>query len=312
MLFSYIIYIYSYYTMSKFNSTSSFFKRNNTQQLNITTKVSQKELKKNKKLEKNNANNSISNVSANDFDKLMEENDNPKNTTKNSNTNKTQVKMSSYLDKIIDSEILSQLIKEGIKGENLVNRIKYENVSGSQLFKTILKKYSDPNNCDWVKKEEYGDALINLIEDNFEEQLLCLVVIQNHCIQMNMPKISYKDKDMYYIKLIFQLLFTQDIIDESVYWKWYELLSTFADISEDTKNKLLIQTTEFFNILKITFTDEDYEPKENDDNNDENNKNDNNNKNEQRLEQESESESEQESEDKYKVPEEQDWNLDDI
>ena len=127
--------------MSKFNSASSYFKRNNTQQLNITTKVSQKELKKNKKLEKNNANNSISNVSDNDFDKLMEENDNSKTTTINPNPNKTQIKISSYLDKIVESEILTQLVQEGIKGEDFVNRIKYENVSGSQLFKTILNKY---------------------------------------------------------------------------------------------------------------------------------------------------------------------------
>lgn len=276
--------------MSKFNSTSSYFKKNNTHQLNITTKVSQKQLKKNKKLEKNNS----SNVSDIDFDKLMEENDNPKTIY----INKTQVKLSSYLDKITSPEVLTQLITEDVKGKNFINRIKYEDFTGSQILNTILKKYPDPNNYDWIKKEEYGEVLGKLLEDNFEEQLLCLLLIQNYSVQTDMSKISYKDKNVYYIKLIFQLLFTQDIIDESVYWKWYELLATFADVNEDTKNKLCIQTTEFFNILKITFTEEDYENNGNDENN------------EDKQESESESESNQKVEDK--VPEEQDWNMDDI
>jgi hypothetical protein len=277
--------------MSRFNSASSYFKKNNTHQLNITTKVSQKELKKNKKLEKNN----YSNVSDIDFDKLMEENDNSKTIY----TNKTQVKLNSYLDKITSPDVLTQLINEDIKGNEFLTKIKYEDFSASQILNTILKKYPDPNNYDWIKKEEYGEVLGKLLEDNFEEQLLCLLLIQNYSVQTDMPKISYKDKNMYYIKLIFQLLFTQDIIDESIYWKWYELLPTFSDVNEDTKNKLCIQTTEFFNILKITFTEEDYENNGNDENN-ENNED----------KQESESESNQKVEDK--VPEEQDWNMDDI
>lgn len=238
--------------MNKHN-TSSFFKRNQTQKLNITTKVSQKEFKKNKK----NAKNNTQSVSDNDFDKLMEEN----------NLETTPERLNSYLSKITDSNILIQLVEEGIKGETLINKVKYENVSGSQLLNTILKKYNKPDNLSWLDKEEYGTILSNLLDNNFQDQLLCLLLIQNHCIQIGMPKITFKDKQMYYIKLIFQLMFTQDMIDESVYWKWYELSPTFTDINEDTKNKICIQTTEFFNILKLSFIDEDYENNE-----DENNK----------------------------------------
>jgi len=239
--------------MSKFIESSSFFKRNSTQQLNITIKSFQKKSNKNKK----NDNNLISNVSDNDFNKLMKENKNSKS------INKTEIKLSSYLDKIEESEITFRLVQENIKGKDFINKIKYENISGTQLLNAIFKKYYKPTDLDWIKKDEYSEALINLLKNNFQEQLLCLLIIQNHSIKMNMPKINYKDKDVYYIKLIFQLMFTQDIIDESVYWKWYELFSTFTDVNEDIINKLFIQTTEFFNILKMTFTDEDYENNEN-------------------------------------------------
>lgn len=103
-------------------------------------------------------------------------------------------------------------------------------------------------------------------------------------------------------------MFTQDIIDESVYWKWHELLSMFTDVNDEIKNKLCIQTTEFFNILKMTFTDEDYENNESDEDDEENNNNEDNDK----QEADSEPEPEPETDDKYKVPEEQDWNMDDI
>lgn len=298
--------------MSKFNTSSSFFKRNTTPQINITTKVSQKQLKKNKKNEKNETSNSNTTLSDNDFNKLMEENDNPKSTYTN---NAKQVKLSSYLNKITSqSDILMQSVMEENAGDELLARIKYENFSAPQILNTILKKYPDPNNWNWIK--EYGDMLSKLLEDNYDEQLLCLLLIQNYSVQTNMPKITYKDKDIYYIKLIFQLMFTQDIIDESVYWKWNELLSMFTDVDDETKNKLCIQTTEFFNILKMTFTDEEYENtdgKNGENNNDENNNSENNNKHvqyKQEYKEETKSDSEQETE--YNVPEEQDWNMDDI
>lgn len=294
--------------MSAFNKSSSYFKRNSNQQLNISSKVSQKELKKNKKLQKNT--NSNSNVSDNEFDRLMEDND-ESNTLTNNISNENQIKLSSYLDKISDSEIITQLIQEEIKGVELANRIKYENyITGSKLLNAILNKYKNPNNYNWVNKEEYGEALINLLEDNFEEQLLCLLVIQNYSTQIGLPKITSNDKDVYYIKLIFQLMFTKDIIDESIYWKWFELITNFTDISEDTKNKLCIQTSEFFNILKMVFNDEDYEPENNKDESKKEPALELEPEPKQELEQEDESDSE--SEDEFKVPEEQDWNMDDI
>ena len=284
--------------MSKFNTGSSFFKRN-SYQLDIITKPSKKE--KNKK----NTNKS-NRVSDDDFNELMKENVVEK---------KNEVKLIDYLNKITDSEIVEQLIREQLMGEDLVIRIKSDMVSGSQLLKGILKKYNEPSNYDWVKPENYGLPLSSILSNNTKEQLMCLLLIQDYSRSLGFPKISFKDKQVYFIKTIFQLLFTYDIIEESTFWNWQDLLVEFVDVDEDTKNKICIQVSEFFNILKLTFTEEDYENKENGENEKNNNhQNINNNVLDKEIDKETDEESEQEfnkKTDKYTVPEEQDWNIDD-
>jgi hypothetical protein len=287
--------------MSKFNTGSSFFKRN-TYQLDIITKPSKKD--KNKiNTNKNLGSNKSNCVSDDDFNELMKENLEVKN----------KVKIIDYLDKITDSEIVEQLIQEQLIGKDLVCRLESEIISGSQLLKGILKKYNEPSNYNWVQPENYGLALSYVLSNNTKEQLMCLFLIQDYSRTFEFPKISYNDKPVYYLRTIFQLLFTFDIIEESTFWKWQDLLVDFVDIDENTKNKICIQTTEFFNILKMTFTEEDYENDENDENG-QNSKNKtvesigNNQLN--KLDENSDEESYKKS-DKYQVPEEQDYNMDD-
>ena len=287
--------------MSKFNIGSSFFKRN-AYQLDIITKPTKKD--KNKK-----NTNKLNRISDDDFNELMKENVVEK---------KNEVKLIDYLDKITDSEIVEQLIREQLIGDDLVIRIESETISGSQLLKGILKKYNEPSNYDWVKPENYGLALSSILSNNTKEQLMCLLLIQDHSRSLEFPKISYKDKQVYFIKTIFQLLFTYDIIEESTFWNWQDLLVEFVDVDEDSKNKICIQVSEFFNILKLTFTDEDYENKDDGENEKNNNHQNINNNNNNVLDKEINKDTDEESEQEfnietvnYTVPEEQDYNMDD-
>lgn len=279
--------------MSKLNAGSSFFKRN-AYQLEIKTKTS----KKNKTNSNKSNSNKSNRVSDDDFNELMKEN---KPMVKN------EIKLKKYLDEIKDSEMVEQLIQEQLIGEDLVCRIESENISGSQLLKGILKKYNTPSNYNWVQPEQYGKALSFVLSNNIQEQLMCLFLIQDYSTQFEFPKITYKDKQVYFIKTIFQLFFTLDIIEESTFWKWQDLLVDIVDIGEETKNKICIQTTEFFNILKMTFVDEDYEEKEDD-------KNDDKKLNKPNKESDSDSDSDSEKNNelnKYNIPQEQDYNMDD-
>lgn len=300
--------------MSKFNST--FFKRNNTQQINITKKVSQKELKKNKK-------SNSTNVSDMEFDKLMEESENVKILSKPSLNSyltpiTTPTTTTTKFANIENLNLIKQLVNEGTGGNQFIQKINLSDISGTQLLKQILDIYK-PEKYNWIETDEYGDILKNLLENDYTEQLYCLMIITDYSIRNGLKKISYKDSQVYWIKFIFQLLFMQDIIDESVYWNWQELMESLYDIDDEIKNKICIQLTDFFNILKLTFTDEDYEDENGKDKEGEiqdiekpNNKlnvKSHNLKSE--METEEEEEEEEEEDNKYIVPEEQDWNMDD-
>jgi hypothetical protein len=302
--------------MSKFNnsSSSSYFKRN-VYQFDIKTK-SPKKNQKNNNNQKNN-----DNISDNDFNKLMEDSDYDydksllnNNKLNNNKSNKNDIKLINYLSKIEDSEIVNKLIEEQLVGCDLMSRIESDNITGSQLLKGILNKYNDPNIYNWIELNQYGSSLQLLLKNDLKEQLLCLLMIQNYSNSFGFPKITYKNKQVYFIKIIFQLLFTYDIIDESTFWNWNDILIDIVDIDDETKKLLCIQTTEFFNILKMTFTEDDYENENNENN--EINKNPNyelklDNKLNNDINRDEGKDDEDDDSEKYKVPEEQDYFMDD-
>ena len=290
--------------MPKYNSPSSsaFFKRNNTIQI-ITNKISQKELKKQKKqnIQFN------TNISDDDFNKLM---DSENNVIKDHKNNKEilnfydTIKKNNSIDKI---EQINLLLETKLIGEDLYSKIKLNNISGNiscnisgiDLLNGILNKYNDVNleKYNWIN--EYGLVLKNLLENNIQNQLICLLIIQNYCMINGLVKLNYKNIQIYQIKLFFQLFFTNEIIEETVYWKWYEMLNDYIDIDDDNKKKILLQTTDFFIILKTTFQDEE-----------DNNCNEINNDD---LDEKSDDiELDKKYDDIYDVPEEQDYNLDDL
>ena len=196
-------------------------------------------------------------------------------------------------------------MEEEIKGDDLINKIKYDNISGTEFLSSILKKYNNPKNLTWVEKEEYGEVLHLLLEDNLKEQLICLLLVQNYYIQNNMPKINHRNKDVYYIKLLFLLMFTNDIIQESVYWNWKKILPDIVDLDKDTKNNLAIHTNDFVDILKMTLPEE-YEEE---DNKEEYNKEEDN-KEEDNKEEDNEEEDNEEEDNEEEDNE--DFNLDDL
>lgn len=238
--------------MSKFNKSSQFFKKNSSQ-IPIITKKSQKEIKKSNKK----SSEKINNISDEYFEKLMNDDDDNKNIP---SVNKK--KITDYLDLLnskSNKSIKSIDLDNLGKGKEFENKIVDLNLTGIDVLNCILNKFNDPKNYSWVEPDEYGMGLGKLFENNLEDQLLFLIAIQNYSVLNKLPKVIYKNKEVYYIKLIFQLLFTFDIIEEETYWNWQDLLGEFTDVDQDVKDKINIQITEFFNILKMTFTDDDYE-----------------------------------------------------
>ena len=324
--------------MSKFYSSAGFKNFGKNDSIPITTKVSKNQLKKQQKASKQNTNSqSVSlGITDEEFDKMMEEND-LENDLENNLENKNVVKTndsrkSSNLYQVpenYNSEKTNELISSGLEGNELVNHIKHLNnisegdsnkkITGLDLIKGLIEKFNKPEYFDWVIPNKYGLALKYLFESNRTDQIICLLMLENFAKTSGFIKVSYKNSQVYHIRLLFQLFFTYEIIDEDAFYEWQDYLEKNTQYDEKTINMLAVQTTEFFMILKTVFDDE--EDKEDvdvdkDDNANSNksplsnpNKQQNLNNNTNNNGSESESDSEN---DMYKVPEEQDYNLDDL
>lgn len=238
--------------MSNFTSNSSFKNFNRKDNIPITTKKSQKEIKKQKKLEKQNGKQN-NNISDKEFELLMQsDNDNILSAEKYNIPKFTE-----------SNEIITKIFELNLYGSQLVEYINnnYIDISGLELLNKILLIHTDPTNVNWINQNKYGEILHFLFDNNIKEQVIALLMIQDYCKQHKFMKITIKNNEVYLIRIMFQLFFTSNIIDESSYYKWLEYLDQFDN---DTKNLLLIQTNEFFMILKTVFNDDDEEENNND------------------------------------------------
>ena len=292
--------------MSKSIRVNSFKNFCNSNTISINSKISQKEIKKQKKqeLKTNSLKNGISDT---DFEKIMYE---EKLIDKKLNINNKYF----LPDSNIISEKVKEIINNEIIGENLVKYLELldEKVNGLDLLNGILNKYEEPNDISWLNMDMFGSGLKSLLENNITDQVKYLLTIQNYCKNKEFIKIQYKNSKTYQIKILFQLSFTNEIIDESSYWEWYEYLEQLEDMDENTKNIIFVQTTEFFIILKTIFNDED-EDEENEDNLNQKNKINNKKEFEEEFEKDNtveEFKKDKTIEDLDEIPEEQDYNLD--
>lgn len=246
--------------MSKFSltNTSNGFKNFKSQQIEIKTKISQRELKKMKNNKNKNEiekNNSISQMTDLEFEKLMEENENCID--------------NNFLNKIPCPNNISEksknILETGLKGEELVSYLSELNdkPNGIEFLNELLYNKINSNDVSWLLPNEYGSVLKYFFENDLDSQFLSLLMMQTYSKSLNYPKIEYKGSQKYLIRLLFQLGFTSEIIDETIYSKWEKYLSETNEIEESEKQTLLIQTTEFLMIFNTTFYEEDNENNEN-------------------------------------------------
>jgi len=299
--------------MSRFtNNNFKNFNRNNS--IPITAKISQKMLKKQRKQNlSENLDNDNNGVSDKEFEKMMEENNNIsfKDTLIYYLPNNNNI--SPEILNILNNQILGNNLITYIKTKNNSNNKIIENTTifGKDLLNGILNKYeNEPLNYNWLNLNEFGHGLKYLLENDTTQQIICLLMIQNYCKKHNFIKISYKESQVYHIKLLFQKLFLNEIIDENSYWKWLEYLELMPNLDEETKKILIIQTNEFFMIFKSVNDEEDETV--NTDNNNINPNNDNNLNNNLNTNLNTDILEFSEDKDNFNIPEEQDFNMDDL
>ena len=227
------------------------FKNMKQQQIPITQKVSQNKLKKLNKT--NNKNEKVDiGITDEDFEKMMEENNYSNNTT---NSVKYMIpnkdNLSEYVKNILNVNLLGSELESFVKTSKESSKL-----YGPEYLTGLLETIKETD-LTWISLDKYGTLLKYLLEDNSDSQFISLLIIQDYVKKFGFTKITYKNTQIYQIKILFQLLFTNEIIDEPAYWKWQEYLAETNDLDEKTKNILVIQTNDFFQILNTVFEDEE-------------------------------------------------------
>lgn len=244
--------------MSSF-APSSFKNFKQSSGIPIISKISQKDKRKNNKQnKKQNEHSKLNMMSDKDFENLMESNnyDDSKSLT-------SSISLNDFSLPIFNSdseEKIDQIIQNNLFGSDLVTYFKSNpniKISFLELGNYLLKKNLDFNDITWLNPDKYGECLkfFSQKNSNSQEQIKFLIMIQEYCSKYDYPKIPYKTTQVYLIRIIFTLLFTSEIIEESNFNSWLENLDQMKKLDEKTKNLLVVQTTEFFAIFKTVFAD---------------------------------------------------------
>ena len=117
-------------------------------------------------------------------------------------------------------------------------------------------KNPDPS-CGWGSLDNYGAALLPLVDDDINGQMQVLWGIQKYCDKLGFPKLN----DEYLVQSMFRSMYQFDLASGDAFLEWKE---DESDDHIDGKLKAVIQTVDWF-----AWLEEDEEGEDDDDNEEE-------------------------------------------
>merc|ERR1711966_513241 len=156
----------------------------------------------------------------------------------------------------------SKLLKEFVSGSKLGEELQAWCSEHASVLPTVEKlifhllstnesKKPDPE-CSWSESDNYGTALLSLVEDDAEAQMQVLWAIQKYCDTLGFPK----SDDEYLVQVMFRNMYKHDLAEPGAFDLWKD------DESEENskgKMKAVIQTMDWFNWLEEDDEEEDDE-----------------------------------------------------
>lgn len=173
---------------------------------------------------------------------------------------KPKVIKKEYSDNNIN-EILS--LEE--RGEELKMYVKEKKIelSGYKLIESILNKECE--NYNFLNSENYGILLNYILLNKREEQYDIINLFQEYCNKLEFPKVKVDENEKYLSHLIFMNLVINEIIEDSVFDKWFDYVEEDEEKDKQRK-KMLLQLSEFilfFQEIKIDVPEEEEDEENN-------------------------------------------------
>ena len=147
------------------------------------------------------------------------------------------------------SDVESGLLNEFASGRKLGDDLKQWCVDQGVLLPSVENllfhfltekemKNPDPS-CGWGSVDNYGAALLSLVEDDINGQMQVLWGIQRYCDKLGFPKLN----DEYLVQSMFRSMYQFDLASGDAFLEWKE---DESDNHIDGKLKAVIQTVDWF------------------------------------------------------------------
>jgi hypothetical protein len=175
-----------------------------------------------------------------------------------------EAKEAAELQRLEDDEataktVVGDVIGSDLKGAELCSYIEKLEVipTGSVLISEVLLNLEDPLSTAWCRKSEYGSAIAMLVSGNKKAQIRALNEIQLHCNKLKFPKVDTKSGARGLIEILFELCYTQEVIDYEGFVAWSE-----DNAEVPGKINAIVQTTNFIRLLSEQDFDNDEDENE--------------------------------------------------
>lgn len=159
----------------------------------------------------------------------------------------------------------SKLLEEFVSGSKLGEELQTWCSEQASVLPTVEKlifhllsttecEKPDPE-CGWAEPDNYGTALLSLVEDDAEAQMQVLWAIQKYCDTRGFPKTD----DEYLVQVMFRAMYKLDLTEPGAFDLWKD------DESEENsrgKMKAVIQTMDWFTWLEEDDDEEEDEEEE--------------------------------------------------
>jgi hypothetical protein len=159
-----------------------------------------------------------------------------------------------------DSELLAEFVSGNKMGDELKTWLEGKGVvpSVEKLVLHLLtetEKLNPDLECKWAEPDQYGAALVSLVEDDLLKQMEVLFAVQKYCDKLGMPKLN----DEYVVQGMFRSMYKYDLAGDEAFMMWKE---DESPEHEAGKLNAVIQTVDWFNWLEEDDDDDDEDEEE--------------------------------------------------
>jgi hypothetical protein len=151
--------------------------------------------------------------------------------------------------------------KTGLKGAELQSHLQAlpqaERPSAQALAAEVLASVEDftlPAALQWPGKAEYGPSLALLAGSDVKEQMGVVYAVQEALFKCDFPKMDVKGTAKSVCELLFTLLLTNEVVDDSGFTAWAD-----DEAEIEGKQTALFQTISFMGLLTAVDSDEEEE-----------------------------------------------------